>query len=368
MSSKLENTIRCGMSSVVEENALFKGKPNILRRRCLRIRHASSSCTACIDACSYNALYLQDNQPILRSSACVGCGACESACPTEAVYLDSPSQEEIFEQFKKSLNPNKISFVCKQVAAEPSSVQVGCYVRIRPDLILLAAALGTKQIELISGNCESCALNNRCRPAELLEAETQHFSAIAGAKIPLLIKVKDIELNQGRRRFLSAFLEKAQTAEKIAERNKGVSSEAGETWKKLPDGHLRLVSALNLLVKKNPEAKRSEEKEFYLPNVSQKLCSGCLLCVSICPTGSLSTSKHDKTIKLFANTSACIACKLCSDVCHSGACEVSKQVSIIELSNSQNKLLAEVLINPNLFQEEAEDKIARMFDAPVYRT
>lgn len=345
MSSKLENTIRCGMSSVVEENALFKGKPNILRRRCLRIRHASSSCTACIDVCSYNALYLQDNQPILRSSACVGCGACESACPTEAVYLDSPSQEEIFEQFKKSLNPNKISFVCKQ-----------------------AAALGTKQIELISGNCETCALNNRCRPAELLEAETQHFSAIAGAKIPLLIKVKDIELNQGRRRFLSAFLEKAQTAEKIAERNKGVSSEAAETWKKLPDGHLRLVSALNLLVKKNPEAKRSEEKEFYLPNVSRKLCSGCLLCVSICPTGSLSTSKHDKTIKLFANTSACIACKLCSDVCHSGACEVSKQVSIIELSNSQNKLLAEVLINPNLFQEEAEDKIARMFDAPVYRT
>ena len=183
-----------------------------------------------------------------------------------------------------------------------------------------------------------------------------------------MIKVKDRELNQGRRRFLSAFLEKAQTAEKIAERNKGVSSEAGETWKKLPDGHLRLVSALNLLVKKNPEAKRSEEKEFYLPNVSQKLCSGCLLCVSICPTGPLSTSKHDKTIKLFANTSACIACKLCSDVCHSGACEVSKQVSIIELSNSQNKLLAEVLINPNLFQEEAEDKIARMFDAPVYRT
>lgn len=65
---------------------------------------------------------------------------------------------------------------------------------------------------------------------------------------------------------------------------------------------------------------------------------------------------------ILANTSACSGCSLCVGICYSGACQVSKAVSVKELVGSINKLLTEIPVNPKLFSEETEDKIARMFN------
>lgn len=356
------------MSSVVEEDALFKDKPNILRRRCLRIRHASSSCTACVEACHSRALSILNNQPILKPSACTGYGACENACPTEAINIGSPSQDEIFERFKNVLNPNKISFTCRQASSEASSIPVGCFARISPGLLLLANAAGTKHIELISGKCESCLLNNRDNPTKTLCRKTQDLSALAGVPIDISIKIKESELNLGRRRFLGAFLEKANTAESLSKAPNVDMNPQKDEWKRIPDDHLRLITAMRMLSLKNPGARSSEEKVFCLPKIEPAKCSGCLLCVSVCPTGCFVTKKHNENMHILANTSACTGCCLCADICYSGACRVSNAVSVRELVEPKNKLLAEIPVNPNLFSEEAEDKIARMFNAPIYRT
>ena len=367
MSSKLENTIRFGMSSFVEEDTLFKDKPNILRRRCLRIRHASSSCATCVESCHSQALSILNNQPILKPSACSGCGACENACPTEAIQIGSPSQEEIFERFKKALNPNKISFACKQISSEAHCIPVGCFSRLSPGLLLLAKAAGAKNIELVSGKCENCLRNNGSNPTKSLCLKTENLSSLLGAPIDISVKIKDSELNLGRRRFLGAFLDKARTSELLSKESEDSSNEPLNEWKRVPANHLRLITALRMLSMKNPCAKISEEKAFTLPTIDSAECSGCLLCVSICPTGCFVTLKHLDRISIHANTSACTGCRLCSDICYSGACWVNKEVSIKELVDSKNKFLAEIPINPNLFSEEAEDKIARMFDAPIYR-
>lgn len=368
MSGNLENTIRCGMSSVVEEDALFKDKPNILRKRCLRIRHASSSCVACVEACQSQALSILNNQPILKPSACSGCGACENVCPTEAIRMESPSQEEIFERFKNALNPNKISFACRQASSEASSIPVGCFTRVNPGLLLLAKAAGTKYIELISGKCETCLLNNRDNPTKTLCRKTQGLSALAGVSIDISIKIKESKLNLGRRRFLGAFLEKARTVENLSKDSAVDDCPQRDEWKRIPDVHLRLITALRILSLKNPDTRSSEEKVFCLPEIEPAKCSGCLLCVSVCPTGCFVTEKHNENMHILANTSACTGCSLCVDICYSGACRVSKAVSLKELVDSKNKLLAEIPVNPKLFSEEAEDKIARMFNAPIYRS
>lgn len=356
------------MSSVVEEDALFKDKPNILRRRCLRIRHASASCTACVEACHSNALSILNNQPILKPSVCSGCGACESACPTEAIQIGSPSQEEIFERFKNALNPNKISFACKQTSSEASSIPVGCFARINPGLLLLAKAAGVKNIELVSGKCETCLRNNRGNPTKSLSLKIENLAALLGIPIDISVKVKDSELNLARRRFLGAFLDKARTSELLSKESEDSNTSQLNEWKRVPDSHLRLITALRMLSMKNPGAKISEEKNFYLPAIDPSKCSGCLLCVSICPTGCFSTEKCEDSTRIHANTSACTGCGLCSDICCGKACRVNKEVSIKELVDSKNKFLAEIPINPNLFSEEAEDKISRMFDAPIYRS
>lgn len=368
MSSKLENTIRRGMSSVVEEDALFKDKPNILRRRCLRIRHASSSCTACVEVCHSHALSILNNQPILKPSACSGCGACENACPTEAIQIGSPSQEEIFERFKKELNPNKISFACKQISSEAHCIPVGCFGRLSPGLLLLAKAAGTENIELVSGKCEACLRNNGENPTKSLCSKTEKLSALLGVPFDISMKIKDSELNLGRRRFLEAFLEKARTAEILSSDSEDNRNPHQDEWKRVPDGQLRLITALRMLSMKNPGAKISEEKAFFLPAIDPSKCSGCLLCVSVCPTGCFTSEKRRDSIGIHANTSACTGCGLCSDICYSGACRVSKEVNVKELFEAMNKFLAEIPVNPNLFSEEAEDKIARMFDAPIYRS
>lgn len=356
------------MSSVVEEDALFKDKPNILRRRCLRIRHASASCTACVEACHSKALSILNNQPILKPSVCSGCGACESTCLTEAIQIESPSQEEIFKRFKNALNPNKISFACKQTSSEASSIPVGCFARINPGLLLLAKAAGVKNIELVSGKCETCLRNNGGNPTKSLSLKTENLAALLGIPIDISVKVKDSELNLARRRFLGAFLDKARTSELLSKESEDSNTSQLNEWKRVPDSHLRLITALRMLSMKNPGAKISEEKNFYLPAIDPSKCSGCLLCVSICPTGCFSTEKREDSTRIHANTSACTGCGLCSDICYSKACRVNKEVSIKELVDSKNKFLAEIPINPNLFSEEAEDKISRMFDAPIYRS
>lgn len=356
------------MSSVAEENFPFNDKPNILRGRCLRIRHASSSCTLCVEACNSQALSIVNNQPILKPSACSCCGACENACPTEAIQIGSPSQEEIFERFKNALNPNKISFSCKQISSEAHCVPVGCFGRLSPGLLLLAKAVGAKNIELVSGKCENCLRNNGSNPTKCLCLKTENLSALLGVPLDISVKIKDSELNLGRRRFLGAFLDKARTSEILSKESEDRKSSQINEWKRVPDSHLRLITALRMLSMKNPDAKISEEKNFYLPAIDPSKCSGCQLCVSICPTGCFVIEKHNGNMQILANTSSCTGCGLCSDICYSGACRVDKEVSIKELVNSKNKYLAEIPINPNLFSEGAEDKIARMFNAPIYRS
>lgn len=56
-------------------------KPLLAARRCLRTRHISSTCTACVDMCPEEALVVKERRLLFAASKCTGCGACTSVCP-----------------------------------------------------------------------------------------------------------------------------------------------------------------------------------------------------------------------------------------------------------------------------------------------
>ena len=46
-----------------------------------------NQCEACVEACPFNALSMNDSSVARNWEACMGCGVCEVKCPTQAVSL-----------------------------------------------------------------------------------------------------------------------------------------------------------------------------------------------------------------------------------------------------------------------------------------
>ncbi|NLM90088.1 MAG: 4Fe-4S binding protein, partial [Candidatus Cloacimonetes bacterium] len=52
-------------------------------------------CGACLRACAYDAIKIEEKLAIIDSDKCVLCGACVSACPFDAILLRKAKTEAI---------------------------------------------------------------------------------------------------------------------------------------------------------------------------------------------------------------------------------------------------------------------------------
>jgi ferredoxin len=61
------------------------------------VHEGCDRCGACVDACHFNAISLDDEteKAIVDSGKCMGCGVCEDVCPSEWIRLQrDPSKGE----------------------------------------------------------------------------------------------------------------------------------------------------------------------------------------------------------------------------------------------------------------------------------
>lgn len=341
-------------------------KPILRHIRCLRLRHVSSSCRACVNSCPHGAIGFVDGQPVLYPSECTACGLCSTACPQEAIFIQ-PGDEALFEKFKTTLLKPVITFRCSHTKRNPEDINIECFGALNPSFILLAKAIQNHSISFIQGNCETCGKNLDCNPAQDLATQCSALAQWAGTNLQITVEQQALEVDGRRRAFFSGFMERIPETSVQQPTEEKIDPETPA--KQIPPNHLRLLTALRLLKGESPLSTQPEalHDHFKQPEISQE-CTGCAFCISMCPTGALQVKKEGEEMVIGLNRGACTSCGLCRDVCYTNAVQLKAVNRCEDLYNADPVILFRNKVKSDLLDECWEDKIGKMFDVPIYRS
>ena len=103
-----------------------------------------------------------------------------------------------------------------------------------------------------------------------------------------------------------------------------------------------LIDCIKLIRKKKQEYE-IPEKIFPLPVVHKNTCTGCNICVLLCPSGCLTSREKDGQFKLLADPLRCVDCKRCVEACPEHTLDMRKFSGLSQiLADDVQILLAEV--------------------------
>ena len=352
-------------------------KPLLAARRCLRTRHISSTCTACVDMCPEEALVVKERRLLFAASKCTGCGACTSVCPEDALIAPAFTSEALEDAVRREAPQGSILFAAPHAGAAEKTektekkILLPSLLYLSVDWLLLAIALGAKEIRLLyaPGSVDEenlSVITNRIGIVRKICAELHlpvELKALRGAP----------KVDAGRRRFfsrLAAALEPqdASSPQTQETRSRIAKTLLEEPFVQIPESRTRLIRALKRLLEKSGKAdSREAAKLFSAPRIDAAKCSGCALCPAVCPTGALQSQGEGGTLRLLLNAGACTGCRLCADICFMTAVTLHKEASLEEVFSTPAKTLFSRKNDARAF-DTWEDKLAGMINAPVYRT
>ncbi len=346
-------------------------KPLLAARRCLRTRHISSTCTACVDMCPEEALVVKERRLLFAASKCTGCGACTSVCPEDALIAPAFTSEALENAVRREAPQGSILFAAPHAEAAGRKILLPSLLHLSLDWLLLAIALGAKEIRLLyaPGSVDEENLS-------VITSRTGIVRKICD-ELHLPVELEAVrgapKVDAGRRRFfskLSAALEPQDTSSPQTQemRSRIAKTLLEEAFVRIPEGRLRLIHALKRLLEKSgkPDS-REAAKLFSAPRIDAAKCSGCALCPAACPTGALQSQGEGGTLRLLLNAGACTGCRLCADICFMNAVTLHKEASLEEVLSTPAKTLFSRKNDARAF-DTWEDKLAGMINAPVYRT
>lgn len=290
---------------------------------CAHSRAAKTGCTRCLDICPTGAIAPDGDHVAIDPLICAGCGACSSLCPSGAVSYDQPPVNFLFRRLEtlarvfRSAGGNcprllvhdhetgaeMISLAARFGSGLPASVlpleleSVSCFGHAE---MLAAVATGFASVDIL--------LAPRTEH-EVLEREMALAGAIVGALRIRLLDLTDPEA-------LSDALYSAEVTEPVAE-------------PVLPLGGRREVTRLAAKAL-NPTA----AEPIPLPDgapygavvVDTELCTLCLACASLCPSGALGDNPDKPQLRF--QEDACLQCGLCANVCPENAISLVPQMDI----------------------------------------
>jgi NAD-dependent dihydropyrimidine dehydrogenase PreA subunit len=330
----------------------------MIRRRCLRAHHANSSCSACMDVCDRKALYLSDGRVCIDRNRCTQCGKCTSVCKTEALSFGKNSEsalDAVLFAGKKALR-----LTCSQCTEEKSDFRLHCFHQLKKSFIAEAAAAGVADLTCISGPCRGCACNGaNDEPRDRVAADISSFGV--QNKVRFTWETKAAEVQLAKRQLLKNVLAEVKN-DTAAD-----SGDSTEPWKRVPDGRKRLLWGVKKIFA-DCAASLDSKKHFFIPGIDSAKCNGCAACASSCPTGALKIEKRGDNLAYVCASYACVGCGLCRDVCFPKAVTLSRVEDPTQLLNGQSAVL-HVCGELKIDEEDCwENKIGKMFNAPIYRT
>ncbi len=346
------------------------------RNRCVRTLFPKSSCEKCIRGCQPQVMSLKNQSVSIEgNSSCTGCGKCIRECPTEAfsfgrfpLYGVLSALKTHFSNLRsKSSRSRPLVFVCPKATQEGQEFPTGCFGGVGPALLLLAHLIFNAEIKLHCSDCKKCSAASGKNAAQNLICACEKLSSDLGVDFrPTLFEVQpESNVDLGRRRFFSRVSERLQGICDVA----SLSGPAPKTDKVFPmlERELLLV-AVEILKIKVPEFE-IQEKFFPLPVVFKEKCTGCNLCVLLCPSGCLTSKTEDQRFKLLADPLRCVDCGRCIEVCPTKAMDMRSIPGSEEILSDSVRI---VLTKDNLHEDEsdqsAEARMREFFDTPIYRS
>lgn len=295
---------------------------------CLRLRPASTNCSACSDVCPVAAFEWLD-EGVRVTSGCMGCGRCAPACPTHALSVRG------FAATPTASTPVRIE--CNRVPAElrGTALAVPCLGGVGKErlLELTAAAAGGPVMLVDRGWCRSCKAGGERSTlgAAVDEAKAQlqdidypqtGWPQVEQRETPTskalpLRSARDTQ-PVSRRRFFAAFGSRVlDAANAVTHRPLAASAQA-----RLPSPTIRSAQERQLRVLQTlaSQAGAPVPKVVY-PQISvSAACDNATICAAACPSGALATYLgEDGSTGLEFVASQCVACGICVERCPSKA-------------------------------------------------
>lgn len=241
---------------------------------CTRYKSPRSTCKRCIEVCEYNAIMLENNQPIIQSDKCIECGNCIVACPVQAVAGIFPKRTVI--QDKLLVSNEHIPTVKEMLVLYKKGVR-----------------------EIISED-----------------------SSLTGSLLRI-IEEANLILNQLSE---DVFIVSYKTCEKTEEMYS--RRELFSLWKK---------ENLSLMKQVTPSKWRFNYKQLdvtkYFPDyqftdisLDPDKCTLCKACEFLCEKKCFSITETSFSIA----PQACSNCRLCVDICPENAISLEEQISVVK--------------------------------------
>jgi formate hydrogenlyase subunit 6/NADH:ubiquinone oxidoreductase subunit I len=290
---------------------------------CVRTRSTAAACRACVDACPASAISLDGPRGSVKVdlAACTRCGLCQPACPDEAF-----SGVADVGAFVATAGPSLACSptLCLQVLAVE-------------DFVTLALKHGTVKVD--GAGCEACREHRGVVHERLEQANTFLSASGFDAQVVTVVKpgAEPVKVappapprDASRRALLRRLVPGMQAEPKAAPlaltpMGAGTFEPAKLRERPLPARRERLLAALKTATRARAAAALEADE---VPFTSMKAldvvtCTGCMQCVSVCPTAALTASRAQDEVRFEA--ARCLKCRACHDACAPGAITVARR-------------------------------------------
>jgi formate hydrogenlyase subunit 6/NADH:ubiquinone oxidoreductase subunit I len=336
---------------------------SVHKDRCVLLRNRNASCLRCAQACTSGCITYAEGKLLVSPEKCIGCGTCASVCPTGALEAQDPNDAELFKELllANQAADNSCAIACVDVlkAAKDSYdsakvVGVACLGRIEESVLAALAQAGAREIVLVQGQCLSCeyakgleAARAVCATtATLLDAWNRNTNLRITEELPgWTLREEKPVYDESRRAFFSAMKDglknlAGQAARQATEERLGkTEATLAPHIKVMADGTLphflplrrkRLLKCLSYW--DQPDDVLIETRLFGQILIDKKLCSGCQMCATFCPTAAISKyADQDGNQGLEFSPQNCVKCRCCQDICPENAITISEQIFAIDI-------------------------------------
>jgi len=308
---------------------------------CLNLRGRSPSCNACANACASHALELSEDAVKLNADKCTGCGACLPSCPASVFRLSSFSPR----RFVQALAGKEEAHIhCSASTDGGGGVVIPCHLVADARLMAAAFAVGTKTFHIHGlAQCQHCDKGDAVEHVNQTQAQLERwFGAEAAPRIAMEVLPSERgEAGHGaahrpqmsRREFFRLASRRAVASasqwlvpvEEDDEREAQESFYHGDLEFQRPAVYQALLAEH---VAELPWV--AGQVPWRSPSLDEK-CNVCLACGRRCPTGALHAVETATERRINRDTALCTGCGLCVRVCPMDAVTVPAVKDAVEV-------------------------------------